>query len=84
MLLEYGADKEAKSEDEDKQTPLHYAASKGYLEFVRLLLKYGANIHAKNAEERTPLHCAAMSNQYEVARMLLDYSADKDAKDCGE
>ncbi|CAM1510896.1 Fc.00g084090.m01.CDS01 [Cosmosporella sp. VM-42] len=40
-------------------TPLHYACSSGEPESVALLLKYGANVQAKDSVGRTPLHACA-------------------------
>lgn len=35
-------------------TLLHCAAQKGYLDLVKLFLKYGADLHVKNAKGQTP------------------------------
>ena len=47
------------AKDEDKNTPLHYAAENGHLLGVRILLDAGAKLSARNDEEDTPVHTAA-------------------------
>jgi cytohesin len=44
-LVEHGAEKEAK--DEDDWTPLHLAANNGHLETVKFLVEIGANKDAR-------------------------------------
>jgi ankyrin repeat protein len=44
LLLEYGADVNAKTE---RHTALHLAAEKGHLEIVKLLLEHGADVNEK-------------------------------------
>ncbi|KAF7260928.1 hypothetical protein EG68_03266 [Paragonimus skrjabini miyazakii] len=51
--------------------PLHVAAKKGHIEVVKLLVKHGANVTAKNEKERTALHYAAKYGQYKICRLLL-------------
>ncbi|MFC2118799.1 ankyrin repeat domain-containing protein [Bacteroidota bacterium] len=43
-------------------TPLHYAANKNRPEILELLIKNGADIHAKTSRGRTPLFLVAMNN----------------------
>ena len=52
-LLEHGADPNICNHGHS--TPLHQASSKGELEFVRLLLSYGANIDAKDGGGQDPI-----------------------------
>ena len=47
------------AKDEDKNTPLHYAAENGHVLAVRILLDAGAKLSARNDEEDTPVHTAA-------------------------
>lgn len=37
-------------------TPLHWASDRGFTDLVSTLVKYNANIDAKDAEGQTPLH----------------------------
>jgi ankyrin repeat protein len=60
----------------DLYTPLHWAARKGNLDVVKLLLENGANPNAVDNSKNTPLHKAAGNGPTEVARLLLDSGAD--------
>jgi len=66
-----------------RETALHLAARRGHVECVRLLVRAGASVLARNDEFRTPLHCASERGLTEVARALLDSSArgQLDARD---
>ncbi|EFR03483.1 ankyrin repeat domain-containing protein 52 [Nannizzia gypsea CBS 118893] len=92
-LIESGADIRLKQKE--GWTPLHGAASQGYVAVARLLLKKGANIEAKREkggysgwdsvlvglilEGMTPLHTAAQCGQKEMAELLLEEGASIDA-----
>ena len=56
FLLQHGADVNAR--DEYSATPLHYAAGKGDIRFVEILLKYGAQNNLKTNENKTPSELA--------------------------
>mmetsp|Transcript_35081 Transcript_35081/g.79858 ORF Transcript_35081/g.79858 Transcript_35081/m.79858 type:complete len:161 (+) Transcript_35081:70-552(+) len=79
-LIGNGAD--VHEEDEDGDTPLHFAAGNGLSEVVHLLLEMRADITARNKNNNgmTPLHLAAEYDHLEVARALLDARADITAK----
>ena len=51
-------------------TPLHHAISNGFLEHVKLLLKFGANPNSPGMKSLTPLHCASYGGRYEVVKLL--------------
>ncbi|CAM9815620.1 unnamed protein product, partial [Pylaiella littoralis] len=84
-LLEAGADAEAHLNDES-WTSLHSAAEDTYLEVVRVLLKHGASVHAKDADNDndTPLHVAVrkagLEGAYEIVEALLRHDADDGAR----
>lgn len=65
-----------------QSTPLHYAAHRGYLEIVQLLLTAGADVMAREGSSDTiALHWAAEGGHLEVARLLVDHGADVNAND---
>eukprot|EP00795_Rhopilema_esculentum_P017434 gene17434-9036_t len=57
--------------DDQENTPLHIAASKGYIKIVKLLLQHGALIDAKNDQNLTPLHLAAKFGRARIVDILL-------------
>lgn len=58
------------------RTPLHYAASKGYDDIVRLLVESGADIGDCGDGEATPLQLATGHAHHNTARLLLELGAD--------
>jgi len=61
----------------DRRTPLHWAASKGYNDIVRLLQgEFSMDVNAKNLSGLTPLHLAAENGDVEVVKQLLCLGAD--------
>lgn len=61
-------------------TPLHYAASKGHLDTVKLLLANKALVNAPSPDGTSPLMMAAYAGSEEVVRALLDAGADVTAR----
>jgi ankyrin repeat protein len=55
---------------------LHQAATYNNVPATELLLKYGADINAKDGLGATPLHQAVISESWDVGRVLLDHGAD--------
>lgn len=67
--------------DSDKETILWRAATHGLTDWVKEILKRGANVQAADREGITPLHIAAMRHHVDVVRLLIDAGADVNAKD---
>jgi ankyrin repeat protein len=59
---------------ESGQRPLHYAASKGHLQVVRLLLDAQADLRLANRFGQTPLHRAASLGRVGVVQCMVDHA----------
>ena len=62
-------------------TPLYLAAKNGYDEVIKLLLRYGANVHAMGNQRWTALHVAAANGHLPATHVLLDHHADTHVQD---
>lgn len=60
--------------------PLHYAATGGHLDMIRLLLEHHAYIDAESPNGSTPLMMAAMYGSTDAVKLLLDEGADPGLK----
>ncbi|CAK8998212.1 Ankyrin-2 (ANK-2) (Ankyrin-B) (Brain ankyrin) (Non-erythroid ankyrin) [Durusdinium trenchii] len=78
-LLDKGADKDQKDEDEGGAA-LHYAALRGHVEIVRALLEAGAEKDIQHHAGWTPLLLAVRSGHVEVVQELVKAGAAKDIK----
>ncbi|NWV48885.1 PPR27 phosphatase, partial [Daphoenositta chrysoptera] len=58
---------------------LHEAVLTGNLDCVKLLVKYGANIHQRDENGWTPLHMACSDGYADIARYLLSLGASLEA-----
>lgn len=67
-----------RTRDELAATPLHWAAAKGSVLMVRILIQYKADVNALSFDEGTPLLDAALLGQKENARVLIDNGATVD------
>ena len=74
LLIEAGADINAKAAADKDMTPLHYASYHGMKETVEFLVKMGADINAQlkenNKKVRTPLDVARLYKRPEVIEFL--------------
>ena len=64
------------AKDEDKNTPLHYAAENGHLLGVKILLDAGAKLSARNDEGDTPVHTAAENGNLQLVTNNMLASCD--------
>ena len=62
--------------DQSGNTLLHRAAFNGNLPIVRSLIKYNANVSAKNEWNVTPWHCASHNEHNEVKQLLFEKGAE--------
>jgi uncharacterized protein len=74
-LIERGADV-----NKPGWTPLHYAATKGHLEVINVLLENHAYIDAASPNGSTPLMMAAMYGTPSAVKLLLEAGADPSLK----
>lgn len=79
ILLEYGADIEAK--DEDGKTPLAAAVGDYTFRAIPILLKKGANLEARDNNGRTPLGAAIENGVLHAVHLFLKYGADLETRD---
>ena len=61
-------------------TPLHYAASRGHLRVMDLLLEHHAYIDAESPNRSTPLMMAAQYGSPSAVKLLLEAGADPTLK----
>ena len=70
FLLQQGAQLNAR--DDDKLTPLHYAARTGKTHCLRYLVERGAKLNARNLDDASALHIAAEHGRQAMLRYLLE------------
>jgi ankyrin repeat protein len=80
-LIAHGADVNQPAV-KDGRTALHVAAGWGYkgtssLAVIRVLLKHGADINARDKNHQTPLHWAVQERNKDSAEFLLQNGADR-------
>ncbi|WP_425571257.1 ankyrin repeat domain-containing protein [Novipirellula rosea] len=71
ILLDHHANPDAT--DDQGNTPLHIAASKGYMPVIRLLLTNHATATISNNQLYTPIHNAAAEGHTIAVRTMLDH-----------
>ncbi|TKS92981.1 Ankyrin repeat domain-containing protein 53 [Collichthys lucidus] len=75
-LLEHGADVNATTDS--GTTPLHLAASEGFLDCTEILVRAGADVSAQDNEGHTPLDLARIWCRRKVARFLKNCTWQED------
>ena len=79
LVIEYLLHNALASPDGDQalaSRPISLAASKGYDQVVRTLLRYNAAVNIEDATRQTPLHHAVGNGRYHVAHTLLHHQAN--------
>jgi ankyrin repeat protein len=80
VLLDSGALLDVMVE-KSKATPLHLAIDQGHDAVVKLFLKRGAPVEARDKDDLTPLHHAALHSRADAAKHLIAAHADVRSKD---
>jgi ankyrin repeat protein len=80
LLLDRGADIQARSRNKFKNTPLQVAMLPGQLATAKLLLDRGADPLARQAHGFTPLHEAALLGRRDLVDVLLAAGAEINAR----
>ena len=60
-------------------TPLHYASRKGFVDLARVLIEYGADVDAQEADGWTGLHIASATGDLNIAELLIGHGAIVDS-----
>src|SRR5579862_1650484 len=76
LLLNKGADVNARSTNPMENHPLHAAASGRHGGVIKLLVDHGANVNARQHGGWTAMHAAARNGDLEIAKTLLAAGAD--------
>ena len=69
-------DADPNQRDAENNSPLHFAADRGFREIAELLLRRGADSSAVDADGNTPLSLARLCEHEEVAALLEDHLAE--------
>jgi ankyrin repeat protein len=77
-LAEAGAN--AKIRFDDRSTLLHTPSQKGHTEVVTALLRFGADVNARDCFGRSPLEFAVDARSIETAQALLEHGADANVR----
>ncbi|KAJ0410161.1 hypothetical protein ATCC90586_008439 [Pythium insidiosum] len=84
FYLEHGASPNSVGEKVTgyyQRTPLHWAAIRGQTKALKLLLRFGAEVDARDAFGRTPLIWACVLNRVKAVELLLRFGADPNIRD---
>ena len=76
LLLSRGADARIRSQNPNRNTPLHSALAGNHKFVAGLLMGAGADINAVDAGGWRPLHIAAANNNLDAMKTLIDQGAE--------
>lgn len=65
---------------DDRRTHLHYSIVNDCFEIMKMLLRHGHSVDARDSFGRTALHYVAFNNNFKVMKMLRQYHASVNAK----
>lgn len=80
LLLSKGANPNIASNNVLKVAPIHSACAISHFDITELLIKYGADVNAKQTQGVTPLHETAHNGQTKLSKLLIDNGAEINAK----
>jgi ankyrin repeat protein len=80
LLIEKGAELNAKGGPDMDMTPLIYAVSQDSFDMVKLLIEKGANVNVKTRYGWTPLFFAASRGRVDIAKLLIEKGANVNVK----
>ena len=68
--------------DETKETVIHYLASQGLPDVIKILLQTGHyKVDVRDIDNKTPLHYASINCREDVFEFLVEFGADIEARD---
>ncbi len=56
---------------------MHLSAANNYLEIAKLLLEFGADVHALNGDGQTPYQVSVAFGYGEIADLIREYGAGR-------
>jgi ankyrin repeat protein len=76
LLLNKGAQVNARSTNAMENMPLHAAAAGRHVDVIKVLIDHGATVNARQHGGWTPLHAAGQNGDLETAKVLVEGGAD--------
>lgn len=67
--------------DESKMALIHWAADRGDMPMIHLLVEKGADVNITDGDGQTPLHYAFACGHHECIRLLEELHADQNIRD---
>jgi Ankyrin repeats (3 copies) len=80
LLIQDGADTNARDETDADNRPLHVAIAAGNISICQVLLDKGADVDAQNQYGQTPLAMAVVLGDFGACQLLLEHGANVSIK----